>query len=193
MTLGYPLGGVGHVTSVWTADDRVLPNALQVADPLHAIRLANHRLDEVRRRVQNETLGHRGRKGDPLYRTRRLLTEWPIGACTAGGLSHRGPWGASFTKPVLSSSGTPSPREMLPCASGLWGGPSACVKGCQRMSGVPRPPGGTPTPPSLATGRPWFRSLRESASVANNALMNDAIEIKSALIPTRRGPLRSQS
>jgi transposase len=27
----------------------------------------------VRRRVQNETLGHRGRKSDPLYRTRRLL------------------------------------------------------------------------------------------------------------------------
>ena len=45
-----------------TAYDRVLPNALQVADPFHMIRLANQRLDEVRRRVQNETLGHRGRK-----------------------------------------------------------------------------------------------------------------------------------
>ena len=57
-----------------TAYDRVLPNALQVADPFHVIRLANQRLDEVRRRVQNETLGHRGRKADPLYRIRRLLT-----------------------------------------------------------------------------------------------------------------------
>ncbi len=56
------------------AYDRVLPNALQVADPLHVIRLANQRLDEVRRRVQNETLGHRGRKADPLYRIRSLLT-----------------------------------------------------------------------------------------------------------------------
>ena len=56
------------------AYDRVLPNALQVADPFHVIRLANQRLDEVRRRVQNETLGHRGRKADPLYRIRRLLT-----------------------------------------------------------------------------------------------------------------------
>jgi transposase len=37
------------------------------------VRVANERLDEVRRRVQNETLGHRGRKSDPLYRTRRLL------------------------------------------------------------------------------------------------------------------------
>ena len=56
------------------AYDRVLPHALQVADPFHVIRLANQRLDEVRRRVQNETLGHRGRKDDPLYRIRRLLT-----------------------------------------------------------------------------------------------------------------------
>ncbi|MDE0377096.1 MAG: ISL3 family transposase [bacterium] len=56
-----------------TAYDRVLPNASQVADPFHVIQLANQRLDEVRRRVQNETLGHRGRKNDPL-RIRRLLT-----------------------------------------------------------------------------------------------------------------------
>ena len=47
-----------------------LPNAFQVADPFHVIRLANQRLDEVRRRVPNET---RGRRGDPLYRI-RLLT-----------------------------------------------------------------------------------------------------------------------
>ena len=57
-----------------TAYREVLPHALQVADPFHVIRLANQRLDEVRRRVQNETLGHRGRKDDPLYRIRRLLT-----------------------------------------------------------------------------------------------------------------------
>lgn len=31
-------------------------------------------LDETRRRVQNETLGHRGRKDDPLYRIRKLMT-----------------------------------------------------------------------------------------------------------------------
>ena len=36
--------------------------------------MANDRLDEVRRRVQNQTLGHRGRKDDPLYRIRKLLT-----------------------------------------------------------------------------------------------------------------------
>ena len=50
-----------------------LPDARQVADPFHVVRLANHTLDECRRRVQNDTLGHRGRKDDPLYRCRRLL------------------------------------------------------------------------------------------------------------------------
>ena len=35
--------------------------------------LANRCLDQVRRRVQNETLGHRGRKRDPLYRIRKVM------------------------------------------------------------------------------------------------------------------------
>ncbi len=52
-----------------------LPDAVQVADPFHVCKLANSRVDECRRRVQNETLGHRGRKTDPLYRSRRLLTK----------------------------------------------------------------------------------------------------------------------
>ncbi len=55
------------------AYDQVLPHAFQVADPFHVIRLANRTVDQVRSRVQNETLGHRGRKRDPLYRIRRLL------------------------------------------------------------------------------------------------------------------------
>ena len=58
-----------------TTFDTMLPDATQIADPFHLCRLANQRLDEVRRRVQNQTLGHRGRKVDPLYRARRLLTK----------------------------------------------------------------------------------------------------------------------
>lgn len=50
-----------------------LPNATLVVDHFHAIKLANTAIDDVRRRVQQETLGHRGRKGDPLYRARRVL------------------------------------------------------------------------------------------------------------------------
>ena len=55
------------------AFDAALPDAKQVADPFHVVRLANDALDEVRRRVQNQTLGHRGHKHDPLYRARKLL------------------------------------------------------------------------------------------------------------------------
>jgi transposase len=55
--------------------EETLAHVTQVADPFHLIRLANSKLDECRRRVQNETVGHRGRKDDPLYRARRLLTK----------------------------------------------------------------------------------------------------------------------
>ena len=57
-----------------TFDDQ-LKHVIQVADPFHLVRLGNQKLDECRRRVQNDTLGHRGRKDDPLYRARRLLTK----------------------------------------------------------------------------------------------------------------------
>ncbi len=50
-----------------------LAHARRVAGPFHVTRAANRCVDTVRRRVQNETLGHRGRKGDPLYRIRKLL------------------------------------------------------------------------------------------------------------------------
>jgi transposase len=55
--------------------DDTLQHVTQVADPFHLVKLANSKLDECRRRVQNETLGHRGRKDDALYRARRLLTK----------------------------------------------------------------------------------------------------------------------
>ena len=50
-----------------------LSHARVVVDHFHAIRLANLVVDQVRRRVQQATLSHRGRKGDPLYRIRKLL------------------------------------------------------------------------------------------------------------------------
>ena len=54
--------------------EAVVPHARIVADPFHVVKHANLKLDECRRRVQNETLGHRGHRDDPLYRIRRLLT-----------------------------------------------------------------------------------------------------------------------
>jgi transposase len=50
-----------------------LGHATVVVDHFHAIRLANAAVDQTRRRVQQATLGHRGRKRDPLYRIRKLL------------------------------------------------------------------------------------------------------------------------
>lgn len=41
--------------------------------PFHVVRLGNRRLDQAPRRVQNATLGHRGRRRDPLYRIRKLM------------------------------------------------------------------------------------------------------------------------
>jgi transposase len=51
----------------------LLGHARVVVDHFHAIRLANAMVDQVRRRTQQTTLGHRGRKQDPLYRIRKLL------------------------------------------------------------------------------------------------------------------------
>jgi transposase len=50
-----------------------LPDAVTVMDPFHVVALAGAKLDLCRQRVQQDTCGHRGRSGDPLYRVRRTL------------------------------------------------------------------------------------------------------------------------
>jgi transposase len=50
-----------------------LPEAVAVLDAFHVVRLGTQVVDEVRRRVQQDTLGHRGHKDDPLYKIRGLL------------------------------------------------------------------------------------------------------------------------
>jgi transposase len=50
-----------------------LGHARVVVDHFHTIKLANTVVDQVRRRIQQATLGHRGRKPDPLYHIRKLL------------------------------------------------------------------------------------------------------------------------
>jgi transposase len=51
----------------------VLDHARKVADGFHVVRVAQRCLDSIRRRVQQEQLGHRGRKDDPLYKIRKIL------------------------------------------------------------------------------------------------------------------------
>jgi transposase len=50
-----------------------LPDAIAVLDAFHVVRLGTQVVDEVRRRVQQDVLGHRGHKNDPLYKIRGLL------------------------------------------------------------------------------------------------------------------------
>ncbi len=52
-----------------------LPEAITVVDAFHIVKLGTAMVDEVRRRVQQATLGHRGRKDDPLYGIRRTLAQ----------------------------------------------------------------------------------------------------------------------
>ncbi len=60
-------------TGFKTATVEEMPDAVAVMDPFHVVRLAGDALDRCRRRVQQDTHGHRGRKNDPLYRARRTL------------------------------------------------------------------------------------------------------------------------
>lgn len=55
------------------AIDDQLEDATCVLDTFHIVKLAGAAVDDVRRRVQQETVGHRGRKGDPLYVIRHLF------------------------------------------------------------------------------------------------------------------------
>ena len=50
-----------------------LPDAVAVLDAFHVVRFGTQVVDEVRRRVQQDTLGHRGHKHDPLYQIRGIL------------------------------------------------------------------------------------------------------------------------
>ena len=62
-----------------TAATEILPDATAVMDPFHVVALAGAKLDVCRQRVQQQTCGHRGRTGDPLYRVRRTLrTRYPL-------------------------------------------------------------------------------------------------------------------
>jgi transposase len=55
-------GFSGYKNAATTA----LPDAVTVMDRFHVVALAGHKLDLCRQRVQQDTLGHRGRSGDPL-------------------------------------------------------------------------------------------------------------------------------
>ena len=55
------------------AIDDQLQDTTSILDAFRIVKLAGDAPGEVRRRVQQDTTGHRGRKGDPLYQIRLLL------------------------------------------------------------------------------------------------------------------------
>lgn len=62
-----------------TAASDQLPDATTVMDPFHVVALAGTKLDLCRQRIQQDTCGHRGRSGDPIYGVRRTLrTRLPL-------------------------------------------------------------------------------------------------------------------
>ena len=59
-----PAGAIDLSATYTSVFDEVLAHATLVAGPFHVIKRANAKVDECRRRVQNEALGHRGRTAD---------------------------------------------------------------------------------------------------------------------------------
>jgi len=60
-------------TGFKTAAAEQLPAAVAVMDPFHVVVLVGDALDRCRQRIQQDTCGHRGRTGDPLYGIHRVL------------------------------------------------------------------------------------------------------------------------
>jgi len=61
-------GFTGYKSAAVEAIDTVVT----VMDPYHVVAPVGDKLDQCRQRIQQETLGHRGRSGDPLYGIRRV-------------------------------------------------------------------------------------------------------------------------
>ncbi len=60
-------------TGYHSATKASLPEATPVMDPFHTVQLAGQKVTGCRQRLQQQILGHRGRKDDLLYRGRRTL------------------------------------------------------------------------------------------------------------------------
>lgn len=72
-TAGVEIATLDPFRGYKNAIDDELDDATAVLDAFHVVKLGTGAVDEVRRRVQQDTLGHRGRAGDPLYGIRTIL------------------------------------------------------------------------------------------------------------------------
>lgn len=70
---GVEIVAMDGFTGYKTATTETLPHTTAVMDPFHVVALASKALDQCRQRIQQATLGRRGRSGDPLYGARKTL------------------------------------------------------------------------------------------------------------------------
>jgi transposase len=70
---GIEIVAMDGFTGYKTAAAATLPEATTVMDPFHVVALAGQAVDKARQRIQQATLGRRGRTGDPLYGIRKVL------------------------------------------------------------------------------------------------------------------------
>lgn len=69
---GVEIVAMDGFTGYKSAAVEAIDDVITVMDPYHVVALAGEKLDQCRQRIQQDTLGHRGRSGDPLYGIRRL-------------------------------------------------------------------------------------------------------------------------
>ena len=87
-----------------------LPDTVVTVDCFHGVKLANSMVDDIRRRVQQESTGHRGRKQDPLFCTRRDDSFKPRGDgnTSVPGVGHSpGHWPAGSASSSRTGAGPP--------------------------------------------------------------------------------------
>ena len=69
---GVEIVAMDGFTGYKAAAVETIDDVVTVMDPFHVVALVGDKLDLCRQRLQQETLGHRGRSGDPLYGIRRV-------------------------------------------------------------------------------------------------------------------------
>ncbi|WP_419920084.1 transposase [Candidatus Poriferisocius sp.] len=80
----YPHEGYRKAIRALIARGLLPANTRLTTDPFHIVGLPNQAITRCRQRSLQQTTGHRGRKGDPLYGIRKLLL------MVAERLDHRG-------------------------------------------------------------------------------------------------------
>ena len=128
------------------AIDDQLADARSVLDAFHVVKLATAVVDDVRRRVQQDTCGHRGRRNDPLYRIRNTLRAGDENPPTASrpACTRRSP-PARNTSRSSSPGGAPS-RSAPPTTRT----PTQPAEPLRRRSSRPSPPARSPRSPASA-------------------------------------------